>query len=169
MVTFLTPLLARLDEEAPGIRLWVSPPGDDYVGRPPGAARWTWSSCPASLRTFREFPHRFLFQDRFVCAVDADNGHCGGQPVDTREFSSLPYLPPSCGHEALPLPKPSSTRSESLATPRSPLRFGLAPLLAPRHPQDRPDTIELAGLVPGRPDVAPAAGAADLPSSRSTS
>ena len=33
MVTFLTPLLARLEDDAPGVRLWVSPPGGDYVER----------------------------------------------------------------------------------------------------------------------------------------
>jgi DNA-binding transcriptional LysR family regulator len=33
MITFLTPLLAQLEQEAPGLRLWVSPPGNDYEER----------------------------------------------------------------------------------------------------------------------------------------
>lgn len=32
-LVFVAPLLVRLAQEAPGVRLWVSPPGDDYVER----------------------------------------------------------------------------------------------------------------------------------------
>lgn len=43
-------------------------------------------------------PHRLLFEDRFVCAVDADN-HEIGDSVSLEEFSSLPHLATLCGHE----------------------------------------------------------------------
>jgi DNA-binding transcriptional LysR family regulator len=88
MITFITPLLAEL-EEAPGVRLWVSPPGDDYEERL-RRGRLDLLLIPREvLVSYRQFPHQFLFQDRFVCAVATDND-CVGDSISLEEFSSLP-------------------------------------------------------------------------------
>jgi DNA-binding transcriptional LysR family regulator len=127
MVTFLAPLLARLEDEAPGIALWVSPPGDDYVDR---LARGRVDLVVMPSEVFgphRDFPHLPLFSDRFVCAVDADNDRVG-RTITLEEFSSLPYLATSCGHEVSPaeaqLDKLGIARNTEITT-----AFGLAPLL----------------------------------------
>ncbi len=127
MVTFLTPLLTRLEEEAPGVRLWVSPPGDDYVERL-GRGQVDLVIVPSEVfGPFREFPHVPLFEDRFVCAVDADNDIVG-DTITLEEFSALPYLATSCGHEVSPaeaqLDRLGISRNTEITT-----AFGLAPLL----------------------------------------
>jgi DNA-binding transcriptional LysR family regulator len=127
MVTFLTPLPARLEVEAPGVRLWVSPPGDDYVERL-ARGRVDLVIVPREVFTpYREFPHQFLFQDRFVCAVDAANDMVG-DTVTLEEFTTLPYLATSCGHEV----SPAEAQLDALGIARSTeitAAFGLAPLL----------------------------------------
>ena len=127
MVTFLTPLLARLEVEAPGVRLWVSPPGDDYVER---LARGQVDLVVMPKEVFgpyRDFPNHPLFSDRFVCAVDADNVEVGGT-ITLEEFSTLPYLATSCGYEVSPaeaqLDRLGIARNTEITT-----AFGLAPLL----------------------------------------
>ena len=127
MVTFLTPFLARLEEEAPGVRLWVSPPGDDYVER---LARGRVDLVVLPREVFgpwRDYPHLPLFSDRFVCAVDADNDEVGSS-ITLGEFSALPYLATSCGHEV----SPAEAQLDRLGIPRNTeitTAFGLAPLL----------------------------------------
>jgi DNA-binding transcriptional LysR family regulator len=127
MVTFLTPLMARLEEEAPGVRLWVTPPGDDYVER---LARGRVDLVVVPREVFaphREFPHRPLFEDRFVVAVDADNDTVG-DTISLDEVSALPYLATSCGHEV----SPAEAQLDALGIVRNTevtTAFGLAPLL----------------------------------------
>jgi DNA-binding transcriptional LysR family regulator len=127
MFMLLTPLLARLAEEAPGVRLWVSPPGEDYVARLQ-RGQVDLVIMPREVFTqHREFPHRFLFQDRFVCAVDADNDAVG-ETITLEEFSSLPYLATSCGHEI----SPAEAQLDLLGIVRNveiTTAFGLAPML----------------------------------------
>jgi DNA-binding transcriptional LysR family regulator len=66
MLTFLTPLVARLEEEGPDVRLWVSPPGDDYVDRL-ARGRVDLVIVPREVfAPYREFPHQYLFQDRLA-------------------------------------------------------------------------------------------------------
>ena len=75
----------------------------------------------------REFPHEFLFRDRFVCAVDAANDTVGAT-LTLEEFSSMPYLATSCGHEI----SPAEAQLDMLGVPRNTeltTAFGLAPVL----------------------------------------
>jgi DNA-binding transcriptional LysR family regulator len=128
MITFLTPLLAQLETEAPGVRLWVSSPDDDYEERL-RRGRVDLVIMPREVFvSHRDFSHRF--QDRFVCAVDADNCSVGGS-ISLEEFSTLPYLATSCGHEVLPaeaqLDMLGIARNTEVTT-----AFGLAPLLLRR-------------------------------------
>ena len=127
MLTFLTPLLARLEREAPGVRLWVSPPGDDYEMRLRRGQVDLLLIPREVLVNYRDFPHRLLFQDRFVLAVDADNDSVGNS-ISLEEFSSLPYLATSCGHEV----SPAEAQLDMLGIARNTeitTAFGLAPLL----------------------------------------
>ena len=126
MVTFLTPLLARLEEEAPGVRPWVSPPGGDYVERVE-RGRVDLVIVPGEVFvTFREFPHVPLCENRFVCAVHADNDRMG-DTITLEEFSALPYLATWCGHGVSPaeaqLDRLGIRRNTEFTT-----AFGLAPL-----------------------------------------
>jgi DNA-binding transcriptional LysR family regulator len=126
MITFLTPLLAQLGTEAPGVHLWVSSPGDGYEERL-RRGRVDLVIMPREVFVaHRDFPHQFLFQDRFVCAVDADNYSVGGS-ISLEEFSSLPYLATSCGHEV----SPAEAQLDMLGIARNTevtTAFGLAPL-----------------------------------------
>jgi DNA-binding transcriptional LysR family regulator len=76
---------------------------------------------------FESFPHQFLFSDRFVCAVDTNNPDVG-EMISLEQFSSLPYLATSCGHEVSPaeaqLDQLGITRNTEVTT-----AFGLAPIL----------------------------------------
>jgi DNA-binding transcriptional LysR family regulator len=126
-ITFLTPLLAQLEEEAPGVRLWITPPGDDYEERL-RRGRVDLTIIPREvLASFEDFPHQELFRDRFVCAVDADNDSVGDR-ISLEEFSSMPYLATSCGHEV----SPAEAQLDMLGIARNTeitTAFGLAPLL----------------------------------------
>ena len=76
---------------------------------------------------YGSFPNQFLFSDRFVCAVDANNPDVG-ETISLEQFSSLPYLATSCGHEVSPaeaqLDQLGITRNTEVTT-----AFGLAPIL----------------------------------------
>ena len=127
MITFITPLLAQLEQEAPGVRLWVSPPGDDYEVRLRRGQLDLLLIPREVLVSYRDFPHQLLFQDRFVCAVDADNDSVGDS-ISLAEFSLLPYLATSCGHEV----SPAEAQLDMLGIARNTeitTAFGLAPLL----------------------------------------
>lgn len=74
-----------------------------------------------------DFPNALLFSERVVCVVDIDNDAIG-DTVSLAEFSSLPYLATSCGHEVSPaeaqLDAMGIVRNTELTT-----AFGLAPML----------------------------------------
>ncbi len=75
----------------------------------------------------QDFPHVTLFDDRFVVAVDPDNDTVGDS-ITLDEFSSLPYLATSCGHEI----SPAEAQLDLLGIRRNTeitTGFGLAPLL----------------------------------------
>jgi DNA-binding transcriptional LysR family regulator len=122
-----TPLLSRLAAEAPGIRLKIAPPAGDYVER----LRRNQVDLVVMPREvfpdYGSFPNRFLFSDRFVCAADANNPDVG-ETISLEQFSSLPYLATSCGHEVSPaeaqLDQLGITRNTEVTT-----AFGLAPIL----------------------------------------
>ncbi len=127
MLTLLTPLISRLEVEAPGVRLWVSPPGDDDAERLRGGRADLMIIPREVFATVDEHPNTFLFEERFVCAVDAENDRVG-DTITLEEFSSLPYLATSCGHEISPveaqLDRLGVRRSTEMTT-----AFGLAPML----------------------------------------
>jgi DNA-binding transcriptional LysR family regulator len=126
-LTFFTPLLSRLAAEAPGVRLKIAPPAGDYVERL-RRNQVDVVVMPREVFTdFKSFPHQFLFSDRFVCAVD-ENNPAVGKTITLEQFSSLPYLATSCGHEVSPaeaqLDQFGITRNTEVTT-----AFGLAPIL----------------------------------------
>ncbi|MBS1891593.1 MAG: LysR family transcriptional regulator [Actinobacteria bacterium] len=97
-LTFVNPLIDRLNVDAPGIKIRLIPPGDDYTDRLRRGQADLVIMPRAVFTEHRSFPNVQLFQDRFVCAVDADNAAVG-ETISLRQFSSLPYLATSCGHE----------------------------------------------------------------------
>jgi DNA-binding transcriptional LysR family regulator len=105
----------------------VSPPAIDYVERVRRGQvdlvvmpREVFTACD-------QFPHRVLFSDRFVVAVDADNPDVG-DVISSEQFSAMPYQASSYGHETSPaeaqLDRLAIERNTEVAT-----AFGLAPLV----------------------------------------
>jgi DNA-binding transcriptional LysR family regulator len=126
-VMLLTPLLERLALEAPGLRLKITPPAVDYVERV-RRGQVDLVVMPREVFTsYEQFPHRVLFSDRFVVAVDAKNLEVGAT-ISLEQFTSMPYQASSCGHEVSPaeaqLDRLGIQRNTEVTT-----AFGLAPLL----------------------------------------
>lgn len=127
MLTFLTPFIRALDDVAPGVRLWVSPPGDDFA-QAFRRNRTHLMIIPAEVFTeYEEHPHEHLFTERFVCVVDAANPDVGDR-ITPEEFAAMPYVASSCGHEVAPaeaaLDRIGVVRNVEMTT-----AFGLAPML----------------------------------------
>lgn len=97
-LTFVNPLIDRLSVEAPGIKIRLIPPSDDYTDRLRRGQADLVIMPRAVFTEHRAFPNVQLFQDRFVCAVDVANTAVG-DTVSLEQFTSLPYLATSCGHE----------------------------------------------------------------------
>jgi DNA-binding transcriptional LysR family regulator len=74
------------------------------------------------------FPHRHLFNDRFVLVADADNDAVG-TAVTAEEFADLPYV----AHSGGPMPSIADSQLEALGIPRrmemSTESFVIAPFL----------------------------------------
>jgi DNA-binding transcriptional LysR family regulator len=129
MIVLLTPLTTRLAASAPGVRLRVAPPGTDYVDQLRRGQVDLAVMPREAFPSHREFPHHLLFTERFVCAVDAANDAVG-ERLTVEEFTRLPYLATSCGHQVSPV----EAQLDLLGIPRNPevtTAFGLAPLLLP--------------------------------------
>lgn len=98
-VTFLQPLLRILDARAPGIRLRITPTGNDFIER---VSRHQEDLLLMPREAFAQFarvddfPHQVLFRDHYVCAVDADHPEVRDE-VTIEQFSTLPYLAMSSG------------------------------------------------------------------------
>jgi DNA-binding transcriptional LysR family regulator len=97
-LTFVSPLMGRLSVEAPGIRIRLIPPGDDYTDRLRRGQVDLVIMPRAVFTEHRSFPNVLLFRDRFVCAVDVHNDAVR-ETISLDQFGSLPYLQTSCGHE----------------------------------------------------------------------
>jgi len=97
-LTFINPIIDRLSIEAPDIKIRLIPPGDDYTDRLRRGQADLVIMPRAFFTEHRSFPNILLFQDRFVCAVDVDN-EAVGETISLEQFSSLPYIATSCGHE----------------------------------------------------------------------
>lgn len=98
-VTFLQPLIRVLDVRAPGVRLRITPTGDDFVERirrHQADLLLLPREAFARFAPVEDFPHRVLFQDRYVCAVDADHPEVRDE-ITLEQFTTLPYLAMSAG------------------------------------------------------------------------
>lgn len=129
-ISYLHPLLARLETEAPGVRLHITPTGDDYVERlqrnqvdlliVPREAM-------SEVVRVEDFPHRVLFRDRYLVAVDKNHPDVGDE-MTSEQFSTLPYLATSSGAlrslAEMQLDFLGVTRNTEITT-----AFGVAPFL----------------------------------------
>lgn len=98
-VTFLQPLIRDLDARAPGVRLRITPTGDDFVERirrHQADLLLLPREVFARFATVEDFPHQVLFRDRYVCAVDADHPGIRDE-ITFEQFTTLPYLATSSG------------------------------------------------------------------------
>ncbi|MCK6208962.1 LysR family transcriptional regulator [Georgenia sp. EYE_87] len=123
---FLTPLLVRLAEEAPGVHVNVVSIRDDYVDR---LRRHETDLLIMPKEVFpghTRYPHQALFVDRYVCAVDADNPDIAVE-LDLETFSRVPYLAVNIGQ----LPSSAELRLDALGILRSIHVTTQAPLAAP--------------------------------------
>jgi DNA-binding transcriptional LysR family regulator len=95
--TFLHPLLARLDAEAPRVRLHIEPAGDDFAER---LQRHEVDLLIAPREVYAEhmgLPHRVLFTDQYVVAVDKEHPDIDDE-ITYEQFCTLPYLATWSGH-----------------------------------------------------------------------
>ena len=126
-MTFLHPFLARLAVEAPGIRLHIFPTGDDFADQLRRNLVDLLIVPREAMETYAEFPHRVLFRDRYLVAVDEDHPDIG-DTISLEQFSTLPYLATSSGH----LRSLAEMQLDFLGVPRNveiTTAFGLAPFL----------------------------------------
>lgn len=126
-LSFINPLIDRLAVEAPGITIQLIAPGDDYAERLRRGQVELVIMPRAVFTEHQSFPNLELFQDRFVCAVDANNTAVG-EAMSLEQFSSLPYLATSCGHEVSSV----EAQMNRLGIPRNTqvtTTIGLAPVL----------------------------------------
>ncbi|MEV0184719.1 LysR family transcriptional regulator [Streptomyces sp. NPDC050625] len=109
----LRPLVARLAQEAPLQRVNVVPVLSDFAEQL-HAGRVDLLVLPTELAGSRfTFPHRHLFNDRYVLVTDPDNDAVGSA-LTAQEFSRLPYVAYSGG----PLPSIADAQLDSLGIPR---------------------------------------------------
>ncbi|MFJ6561193.1 LysR substrate-binding domain-containing protein [Streptomyces sp. NPDC091412] len=126
-MTFLQPLIARLSVEAPGIRLNIFPTGDDFADQLRGHRADLLVMPREAFEEHEQFPHRVLFQDRYLVAVDEDHPEVGDE-ITLEQFTTLPYLAASSGH----LRGLSEMQLDFLGVPRNveiTAGFGMAPFL----------------------------------------
>lgn len=95
-MTFLHPLLMRLDREAPRVRIRFDPNNDDFHER---LVRHDVDLVVMPLEAMEhhaDFPHQTLFEDRFVVGVCRDHPEVGDE-ISLEQFSSLPYVATTVG------------------------------------------------------------------------
>ena len=126
-MTFLHPLLARLAVEAPGVRLHIFPTGDDFADRLRRNDIDLLIVPLEAMEVYADFPHRVLFRDRYVVAVDQNHPDVG-DTMSLEQFSTLPYLAASSGH----LRSLAEMQLDFLGVPRNveiTTGFGIGPFL----------------------------------------
>lgn len=124
----LRQLVVRLAAEAPLQRVHVVPVQSDFTEQL-RKGQVDLLVLPTDLVGSRfVFPHRHLYNDRYVLVADADNDAVG-ESVTVDEFTQLPYVAYSGG----PLPSIAETQLDALGIVRreemSTQSFVLAPLL----------------------------------------
>ncbi len=129
----LRPLVARLAVEAPLQRVNVVPVQADYAEQL-RKGRADLLVLPTELTgSGFAFPHRHLFNDRYVLVADADNDGIGSV-VTAEEFAQLPYVAYSGG----PLPSIADVQLDALGVARrvemSTQSFAIAPFLVTGTP-----------------------------------
>lgn len=126
-ISFLHPLLARLNLEAPGVRLHIFPTGDDFAAQLRSHSVDLLIVPREAFEEHEDFPHQVLFRDRYLVAVDKDHPEVRDK-ITLEQFSSLPYLATSSGH----LRSLAEMQLDFLGIPRNTevtTGFGLAPFL----------------------------------------
>jgi DNA-binding transcriptional LysR family regulator len=116
-MTFLQPLMTILDAQAPSVRLRITPTGDDFVeriSRHQADLLLMPREAFAQFARVEDFPHRVLFRDRYLCAVDKDHPDVGDE-ITLEQFSTLPYLAMSSGT----LPSLAELQLNFLGVPRN--------------------------------------------------
>jgi DNA-binding transcriptional LysR family regulator len=126
-LTFLHPLLARLEREAPQVRLHIEPPGEDFSGQLRRHELDLLITPKEAYPDFRLFRHEVLFKDRYLVAVDEDHPEVG-DAITYEQFCTLPYLATWSGrHQSL-----FETQLDLMGVPRKVeivTEFGIAPFL----------------------------------------
>ncbi len=126
-LTFLHPLLARLGIEAPRVNLHIEPAWEDFATR---LARHEADLLivPAdAYADYRRLPHRELYSDRYVVAVDRNHPEID-DAITYEQFCTLPYVATLTGRYSSPL----ETQLDLLGVPRNveiTTEFGIAPFL----------------------------------------
>jgi DNA-binding transcriptional LysR family regulator len=90
-LVFLHPLLARLSIEAPNIKLNIRPISDSFAEDLRNNRADLLITAKEAFPGYVEFPHQFLFQDRYVCAADASHPDLG-ENITLEQFKALPYV-----------------------------------------------------------------------------
>ncbi|MFJ9381248.1 LysR family transcriptional regulator [Streptomyces sp. NPDC101455] len=95
-VTFLHPLLVRLEADAPHVRLHVRPVPEKLASelhrKQTDLAIVSRDVFPA----YRDYRHTVLFREKWMCVVDANSTDLG-DTISLDEFSGLPYVATSTG------------------------------------------------------------------------
>ena len=107
------PLLRRVKQAAPGIRLELHPIPTDMSFSAHGIAKHDVVVGPLGY----DFPGRRmeLFRDRFVCLVDPANPRLREGRLTLEDISELPHAVPTFGHEA---PTPADRQLDLLGISR---------------------------------------------------
>ncbi|MFD4831292.1 LysR family transcriptional regulator [Streptomyces uncialis] len=125
--SFLHPLLVRLEAEAPSVRLHIEPPADDFAERLRRHEVDVLITPGESFPGLQRMPHRTLFTDRYVVAVDRDHPDVGDE-ITYEQFCTLPYLATWSGRSRSHL----EAQLDLLGVPRNveiTTEFGIAPFL----------------------------------------
>ena len=93
---FLRPLMVRLAVEAPHVKLHIQPVRDDFTDRIRRGETDLLILPKDVFPQYRDFPHKPLFSDRYVCAVDASNPDVKGA-LTLAQVSAQPYAAVNVG------------------------------------------------------------------------
>jgi DNA-binding transcriptional LysR family regulator len=103
-----TPLLRRVENQAPGIRLGFSPiPWDMHVSDR-GLLQYDFLVGPLGCGFTGE--NTVLFDDRFVCVTDPGHERLSGGALSLEDFEALPHAVATFGPNLTPLDRALSSR-----------------------------------------------------------
>jgi DNA-binding transcriptional LysR family regulator len=125
---FLRPLIAALHQETPRTRLHVTATQETFEDSLRKGEAELVIAPREVLRSNVDFPNEFLFADRYVAAVDADNSEVGDS-LTLDQFTRQPYLAVNVGHRATSAELQLDARGIRRNTRITTESFVLAPLL----------------------------------------